>query len=283
MSDTISGKLHPIPSTIANKRWISIRNIIIYLETKFFSPQKLQHTTVDIPTKWIIIWLPNHEYQFPTSKSTWKTNFAQIGGYLYFGGHFRFKMAAIANQRWISICNIIVYFEAKFRPNWRFFVFWRPFWIQNGRHSKPTININSQDHNLLGIQISPKSEDFCIWRPFCTLVTIATVAIFNFFNPSKAATHCGGYSYKVSWSLMKGIQIFFKYPLFCFHDNCGKVCPTDSDFFGLSHSTRCGCRSYHVSSISVRRVTWYDLFWVFIFFGFWPFPWQWRPFWTFRK
>jgi hypothetical protein len=43
--------------------------------------QKLPHTTVDIPTKWIIIWLPNHGYQFPTSKSTWKQNFAEIGGF----------------------------------------------------------------------------------------------------------------------------------------------------------------------------------------------------------
>jgi hypothetical protein len=38
-------------------------------------------------------------YQFPTSKSTMKPNFAQIGGFLYFGGHFGFKIAAIANQR----------------------------------------------------------------------------------------------------------------------------------------------------------------------------------------
>jgi hypothetical protein len=44
----------------------------------------------------------------------WKPNFAQIGG---------------------------------------FFLFWRPFWIQNGRQSKPTMNINSQHHNLLGNQI----------------------------------------------------------------------------------------------------------------------------------
>jgi hypothetical protein len=50
-------------------------------------------------------------YQFARTKSTWKPNFAQIGGFLY--------------------------------P-------WRPFWIQNGRHSKTTININSQHHNLLG-------------------------------------------------------------------------------------------------------------------------------------
>jgi hypothetical protein len=43
--------------------------------------------------------------------STWKPNFAQIGGFFYFGGH-----------------------------------------------SKPTMDINSQHHNLLGNQISPKSE-----------------------------------------------------------------------------------------------------------------------------
>jgi hypothetical protein len=65
---------------------------------EFFQPQKLPHTTVDIPTKWSI-WLPNHEYQFPTSKSTWKPNFAQIGGFLHFGGHFGFKMATIENQQ----------------------------------------------------------------------------------------------------------------------------------------------------------------------------------------
>jgi hypothetical protein len=37
---------------------------------------------------------------------------------------------------------------------------------------------------------------------------------------------------------MKGTQHFFNSPLFCFHDNCGKVCPSDSDFFGLSRSKK---------------------------------------------
>jgi hypothetical protein len=69
---------------------------------------------VDIPTKWIIIWLPNHGYQFPTSKSTWKPNFTQIGGFLYFGDHFGLKMATIANPQWISIRNIIIYLETNF-------------------------------------------------------------------------------------------------------------------------------------------------------------------------
>ena len=104
-------------------------------------------------------------------------------------------------------------------------------------HSKPTMNINSQHHNLLGNQISPKSEDFRIlvaildskWPPqqandgyqfptskstrkpnfaqiggFLYLVAIlylgyhGNAAILIFFNPPKAATHYGGYSYKVS-------------------------------------------------------------------------------------
>jgi hypothetical protein len=56
-------------------------------------------------------------------------------------------------------------------------------------------------------------------------------------------------------------------PLVCFHGNCGKVCPTDSDFLGLSRSTRCGYCSYQVSPISVQRVTCYDHFCVFQFFS----------------
>jgi hypothetical protein len=49
------------------------------------------------------------------------------------------------------------------------------------------------------------------------LVTMAMAAILNFFStPPKSATHYGGYSCKFSWSLMKGIQIFFKSPLFLF-------------------------------------------------------------------
>jgi hypothetical protein len=91
----------------------------------------------------------------------------------------------MAPKPWISIPYIKIYLETKYRPNRRIFVFWRPFWIQNGCHSKPTMEINSQHHNLLGNQISPKSEDFSIWQPFCTLVTMATVAILNFSNLQK--------------------------------------------------------------------------------------------------
>jgi hypothetical protein len=38
----------------------------------------------------------NHDdYQFARAKSTWKPKCARIGGFLYFGGHFGFKMVAI--------------------------------------------------------------------------------------------------------------------------------------------------------------------------------------------
>jgi hypothetical protein len=107
---------------IANQRWTSIRNMIIYLEAKF----RLNHRN-------LVVWR-----------------------------HFGFKMTTIANKRWISNRNIIIYLETKFRPNRRIFVFWRPLRIQNGRHSKPTMDINSQHHNLLGSKISCKSEYFCI-------------------------------------------------------------------------------------------------------------------------
>ena len=57
-------------------------------------------------------------------------------------------------------------------------------------------------------------EVWCEFNIFCTLVTMATAAILNLFNPPKAATHYGGYSYKVTWSLMKGIQNLLNPPFF---------------------------------------------------------------------
>jgi hypothetical protein len=46
----------------------------------------------------------------------------------------------MAPKPWILIPNIKIYLETKFRPNWRIFVFWWPFWIQNGHHSKLTMD-----------------------------------------------------------------------------------------------------------------------------------------------
>jgi hypothetical protein len=119
----------------------------------------------------------------------------------YYGGYSYKVDHNMAPKPWISIPNIKIYLETKFRPNRRIFVFWWPFWIQNGRHSKPTMNINSQHHNLLGNQILPKSEDFCIWRLFCIMVTMAMAAILIFFNPPKSC-------HTLRWIFL---QIFMKF------------------------------------------------------------------------
>ena len=52
--------------------------------------------------------------------------------------------------------------------------------------------------DLFLCQVSKGSAVRFEFNIFCTLVTMATVVILNFFNPPKAATHYGGYSYKVS-------------------------------------------------------------------------------------
>jgi hypothetical protein len=85
-------------------------------------------------------------------------------------------MAAIANQRWISICNIIIYLEAKIRPNQRILYFgghkmkrfqwkwiftgnktcctiWRPFWFAIAA--------------ILNPKWSPRYKNPPIWAKFC--------------------------------------------------------------------------------------------------------------------
>ena len=54
------------------------------------------------------------------------------------------------------------------------------------------------DVDVTGNITSKVCEDWSEFNIFCTLVTMATATILNLFNPQKAATHYGGYSYKVS-------------------------------------------------------------------------------------
>jgi hypothetical protein len=54
------------------------------------------------------------------------------------------------------------------------------------------------DVDVTGNITAKLSEVWSEFNIFCTLVTMATAAILNLFNPPKAATHYGGYSYKVS-------------------------------------------------------------------------------------
>jgi uncharacterized membrane protein len=54
------------------------------------------------------------------------------------------------------------------------------------------------DVDVTGNITAKNCEVWSEFNIFCILITMATAAILNFFNLPKAATHYGGYSYKVS-------------------------------------------------------------------------------------
>jgi hypothetical protein len=55
-------------------------------------------------------------------------------------------MAPIANQQWISIRNIIIYLETKFRPNRRIIVFKKSLEIQKLKDFNGNGNIQEVRH-----------------------------------------------------------------------------------------------------------------------------------------
>jgi hypothetical protein len=155
-----------------------------------------------------------------------KPNFAQIGGFLYFGGHFGFKMAAIANRNGRNMVQHVL-FSVNIHFHWNLFIFEFLtifFYFYIGGHFEmvailkiiKTKNTTLSD-NLFLCQVSKGSAVWSEFNIFCTLVTMASAAILIFFNPSKAATRYGGYFYKVWWKestaakFVQPIPIFFTY------------------------------------------------------------------------
>ena len=138
MSDKISGKFHPIPSTIANQRWLSIRNIIIYLETKFRPNQRIfvfgSHFIPWLPWQRLPFWF----FSTPPKAATY------YEGYSYKVDH------NMAPKPWISsIPNIKIYLETKFRPNRKIFVFGGHFvpWLPWQR-PHTTVDIHTKFHEV---------------------------------------------------------------------------------------------------------------------------------------
>jgi hypothetical protein len=125
-----------------------------------------------------------------------ETKFCQIGGFLYFGGHFGFKMATIANQNGRHMEQHV------FNPCKYPFPL-KSFHFYIGSHFALLIPIFLAylvplDVDVTGNITAKICEVWSEFNIFSTLVTMATAAILNLFNPPKAATHYGGYSYKVS-------------------------------------------------------------------------------------
>jgi hypothetical protein len=141
---------------------------------------------------------------------------------LYFGGHFGFKMATIAIQRWLSIGNIIIYMETKYCPNRRIFVFgshfvpwlpWQrpPFWIFYNPQKLPhtTVDIPTKFDGRNQIKSPP---------PF--FVYMATAAKFVqpipiFFGLSRS-TRCRCCSYQVSSISVQRVTCYDHFCVFQF-------------------------------------------------------------------
>ena len=103
--------------------------------------------------------------------------------------------------------------------SFHFWIFNNLFWFYIGSHFEMAAILKilktkstTLSDDLFLCQVSKGSTAWSEFNIFCTLVTMATAAILNFCQPLKAATYYGGYSYKVSWSLMKGINFFLNPP-----------------------------------------------------------------------
>ena len=117
-------------------------------------------------------------------------NFTQIGGFLYFGGNNGFKMATIANRNGRNMVQHVL-LPVNIHFHWIFFIF-----------EFLTISLIFILAAILKI-LKTKSTTL-IDDLFLCQVSKGS-AVWSEFN-------YGGYSYKVSWSLMKGIQFFVNPP-----------------------------------------------------------------------
>ena len=122
--------------------------------------------------------------------------------------------------------------------------------------------------DLFLCQVSKGSAVWSEFNNFCTLVTMARAAILIFFNPKKLPHTTVDIPTKFHEVWWKESQKKLNPPFLVSMATVAKfVQPIPIFFFGLSRSTRCGCCSLQVSSISVRQVTCYDNFCVFQFFS----------------
>jgi hypothetical protein len=121
------------------------------------------------------------DYQFARPRSTWKPNFAQIGWFLYFGGHFGFKMAAIANQNGRRMVQHVL-LPVNIHFHWNLFIFefstiyfdfilaailkWRPFWNLKKKRAQLWVMIyfcvKFQKDPLYGVNLT----FFAPWLPW---------------------------------------------------------------------------------------------------------------------
>ena len=113
---------------------------------------------------------------------------------------------------WISIRNIIIYLETKFRTNRKIFVFWRPLLVQNhqGHHSKPKWSPYGAAYLTPCKYPFPlKSVHFWIFKDFFKIVIL--VAIWKIFKSKSTTLSDDLFLCQVS----KGSAVRFELNIFC--------------------------------------------------------------------
>ena len=125
-------------------------------------------------------------------------------------------------KRWRLSIRKSIYLETKFCPNRRIFVFWWPFWIQNGHHSKPKWSPYG------AACLTPCKYPFPLFRYIFEFLTI-------YFNFILAAI----------LKILETKSTTLSDDLFLCQVSKGSAVRSEFNIFGLTSSTRCGCDRKH--------------------------------------
>ena len=101
-------------------------------------------------------------------------------------------MAAIANRNCRNMVQHVL-LPVNIHFHWNLFIFEFLTIFFNFYIDSHFENFKNKEHNFerwsILCQVSKASAVWSEFKKMCTLVTMVTTAIFNFFNPSKVATH----------------------------------------------------------------------------------------------
>ena len=135
--------------------------------------------------------------------------------------------------------------------SFHFWIFNNLFWFYISNHFEMAAILKilktkstTLSDDLFLCQISKGSAVRNEFHIFCTLVTMATVTILNFFNPQKqphTTMDIPTKFHEVWWKESKNFSIP---PFFVSMATAAKFIQPIPIFFSLSCSTRCGCCSY---------------------------------------
>ena len=142
-----------MPKMFVIHYYINMQILNSYLHTK----SKKIWLLFTFVLNWVFLWFPWQQQAF------W--NFQASKPFIHMTYNISIKFHPIAStlkfsRFFVATAAILKFLNLKIMCTHVRQNFWK-ISSNSEHHSKPTMIINSQHHNLLGNQISPKSEDFC--------------------------------------------------------------------------------------------------------------------------